>query len=179
MFMYQLIFLPGWWCLNRRRTFSNWWIIFRRDSWCSSFVDSWIVYLRITDHSHEKWTLLSQCLFSLAIQNFRYFVGLLLFQQFGCKICYYLPSDIWNIWIEGRKKRVNKSFQFAEIVCRNQFNLPISSSVQLWATTQNRMTYLSLTEAGTMWSLPDPLIILNSFSFNLSEPTKRKHTNPS
>lgn len=82
-------------------------------------------------------------------------------------------------YLDRRKKKKSKRFQFAEIVCRNQFNLPISSSVQLWATTQNRMTYLSLTEAGTMWSLPDPLIILNSFSFNLSEPTKRKHTNPS
>lgn len=58
-------------------------------------------------------------------------------------------------------------------------DLPISSSFAFCATAQNRMTYFSLTDAGTICNLPDPLIILNSFSLSLSEPTRRKHTNPS
>ena len=41
--------------------------------------------------------------------------------------------------------------------------VPMSSSVAFWAQTQNLMTYLSLTEAGTMWSLPDALMVDNSF----------------
>lgn len=55
----------------------------------------------------------------------------------------------------------------------------MSSSQAFWATAQNLMTYLSLTEAGTMWSLPDALILLRSFSFSLSDPTRRKQTKPS
>ena len=57
--------------------------------------------------------------------------------------------------------------------------LPMSSSVAFWAQTQNLMTYLSLTEAGTMWSLPDALMVDNSFWFSSSEPRSLKQTNPS
>lgn len=104
--------IPGRWCLNRRCTFSNRWIIFRRNSWCSSFVDGRIVNLWITDHSHEKWTLLFQCLFPLAIQHFGNFVGLLLFQQFGGKIRYYIPSSICEI-----SKRKTKHFNSLKMCC--------------------------------------------------------------
>ena len=57
--------------------------------------------------------------------------------------------------------------------------LPMSSSVAFWAQTQNLMTYLSLTEAGTIWSLPDALMVDNSFWFSSSEPRSLKQTNPS
>ena len=57
--------------------------------------------------------------------------------------------------------------------------VPMSSSVAFWAQTQNLMTYLSLTEAGTMWSLPDALMVDNSFWFSSSEPRSLKQTNPS
>lgn len=61
--------------------------------------------------------------------------------------------------------------------CNN--NLPISSSVEFCATAQKRIIYLSFTDAGTICNFPDPLIILNNFSFILSEPTNRKQTKPS
>ena len=57
--------------------------------------------------------------------------------------------------------------------------VPMSSSVAFWAQTQNLMTYLSLTEAGTIWSLPDALMVDNSFWFSSSEPRSLKQTNPS
>lgn len=57
--------------------------------------------------------------------------------------------------------------------------LPMSSSVAFWAQTQNLMTNLSLTEAGTMWSRPEALMVDNSFWFNVSEPRSRKQTRPS
>ncbi len=54
----------------------------------------------------------------------------------------------------------------------------MSSSVAFWAQTQNLMTYLSLTEAGTMCSLPDSLMVERSFWFSSSEPFRRKQTRP-
>lgn len=57
-------------------------------------------------------------------------------------------------------------------------DLPISDSVAFWATTQNLMTYFSLTEAGTMCSFPEALMLLRSFSLSLSFPFNRKQTNP-
>ncbi len=54
----------------------------------------------------------------------------------------------------------------------------MSSSVACSAQTQNLMTYLSLTEAGTMCSLPDSLMVERSFWFSSSEPRRRKQTRP-
>ena len=58
------------------------------------------------------------------------------------------------------------------------FSLPMSSSVALCAHTQNLMTNRSLTEAGTMCSLPDALIVESSFWFSSSVPVRRKQTRP-
>ena len=54
----------------------------------------------------------------------------------------------------------------------------MSCSVAFWAHTQNLMTNLSLTEAGTMWSLPEALIVDSSFWFSSSVPVRRKQTRP-
>ena len=54
--------------------------------------------------------------------------------------------------------------------------LPMSSSVACWATTQNRMTNCSFTEAGTMWSFPEALMVLSSFWFSSSLPFNLKQT---
>lgn len=158
--------------LNGRCSFSNRRIIFRWQSWRSRFVNSRIVDFRVTDHSHEEWPLLGQCFFSLAIQNFGNLVGLFLLQQFSRKVRNNFPSNVFK-----RKCTFSKSIY--EYVPSNANIIPMSSSDAFWATAQNRMTYFSLTDAGTMCSLPEPLIMLSSFSFSLSEPTKRKHTNPS
>jgi hypothetical protein len=54
----------------------------------------------------------------------------------------------------------------------------MSSSEAFCAHTQNLMTYFSLTEAGTMCSLPDALIVESSFWFTSSLPIRRKQTRP-
>lgn len=56
--------------------------------------------------------------------------------------------------------------------------VPISSSLAFCATAQNRMIYFSLTDAGTMCNFPEALMLLSNFSFNLSDPIKRKQTKP-
>ena len=62
------------------------------------------------------------------------------------------------------------------------FSIPnyslISSSLAFWAQTQNRMTNFSLTEAGTMCSLPEELMVERSIWFSSSLPIRRKHTSP-
>ena len=62
------------------------------------------------------------------------------------------------------------------IICR-VFSL-IWSSVAFCAQTQKRMTNFSLTEAGTMCSLPEELIVERSIWFSSSLPIRRKHTSP-
>lgn len=96
-------YLPWSWRLNGWCSFGNRWIILRWHSWRARFIDCRIINFRITDHSHEEWTFLCQSLFSLAIQNFGKFVGLIFLQQFSGEICDYLPSNICQCFANNSK----------------------------------------------------------------------------
>lgn len=49
----------------------------------------------------------------------------------------------------------------------------MSSSVEPWAQTQNRMTNRSANDAGTMWSFPDALMEDRSRWFSMFDPCKK------
>lgn len=54
----------------------------------------------------------------------------------------------------------------------------MSSSVARSLQTQNRITYLSFKEAGTMWIFPEALIVDSNFWLMPFDPLSRKQTNP-
>lgn len=163
--------------LNGRCTLGYWRVDVGGNARCAraSLINCRIIDFRIADHAHEERSLVGQCLFALAIEYLGDLVRLLLFEQFRGEIGDYVPGDLceWN------KMLISHIAPFACAPHDADHGSPMSSSVACWATAQNRMTYLSLTEAGTMCNLPEPLMLLNSFSFNLSEPTRRKQTKPS
>lgn len=73
---------------------SCWWCDFHWQSGSScSLVDSWVVNLRVANHSDEEWSLLSECmLFAWILYNLNEVIILLLLQQLGCKVSYDFPS---------------------------------------------------------------------------------------
>lgn len=68
-------------------------------------VDGRIVDFRVANHAHEKRSLLGQRLFSLAVEDFRDLVGLLLLQQLVGEVGYDLPCDISTTEAESKCNR--------------------------------------------------------------------------
>lgn len=66
--------------------------------WGLRFVDSRIIYFRITDHAHEERSLLGKCLFALAVQNLgdliRLFLQIYIYMYIICAIRLFLLIEV-------------------------------------------------------------------------------------
>lgn len=161
---------------------------FRWNSRCASpfLVDSRIVNFGIANHAHEKWTFLSQSLIFLCISDLGDFIFLLFLKQFRSKICDDIPCVIcgwkkilifYGIQFEGFVRRTNILIRCILSYRTESYDIPEMKKIvtNSWNCSK---THFSFTEAGTIWSFPDPFIIDSSFSLSLSVPFNRKHTKP-